>query len=103
MTSLDEPSEALRRLDRHLAETHGAYSGFRTPAGPVRTDDVGLSPAAEVDRLLDRFAGSETRFLDVGCGAGQTLCHHRWVFVRRRALTRYYPVDGLPGAGRAAG
>jgi SAM-dependent methyltransferase len=67
-------AEELRRLDRRLAETHGAYFGFRTEAGPVRTDDWGLCPAAEVDRLLDRYAGPETRFLDVGCGAGQTLC-----------------------------
>ena len=26
-------AEELRRLDRRLAETHGAYFGFRTEAG----------------------------------------------------------------------
>ena len=67
-------SEDLARLDRQLAETRGAYFGFQTAAGPERTEDYGLSPAAEVDRLLDRYAGPATRFLDVGCGAGQTLC-----------------------------
>lgn len=67
-------SDELARLDRRLAETRGAYFGFRTEAGPERTEDYGLSPAAEVDRLLDRYAGPESRVLDVGCGAGQTLC-----------------------------
>ncbi len=67
-------SEDLARLDRQLAETRGAYFGFQTVAGPERTEDYGLSPAAEVDRLLDRYAGPATRFLDVGSGAGQTLC-----------------------------
>lgn len=67
-------SDELARLDRRLAETRGAYFGFQTEASPERTEDYGLSPAAEVDRLLDRYAGPESRVLDVGCGAGQTLC-----------------------------
>jgi hypothetical protein len=58
-------SEDLARLDRSLAETRGAYFGFQTEAGPDRTDDHGQSPAVAVDRLLDRYAGPESRVLDV--------------------------------------
>ena len=34
----------------------------------------GDGPADEVDRLLDIFATPESQVLDLGCGAGFTLC-----------------------------
>lgn len=37
-------------------------------------ETYGDSPADEVDRLLDIFARPDSRVLDLGCGAGFTLC-----------------------------
>lgn|GEM_PF-2062675 len=61
-------------LDRELALRYGAYASLPTPYDPLLTETFGDSPAEEMDRLLDRFITQESRMLDLGCGAGQTLC-----------------------------
>jgi SAM-dependent methyltransferase len=57
-----------------LAQRYGAYASYRTDADPVRTEFHGDAPADEMDRLLELFARPDSRVLDLGCGAGQTLC-----------------------------
>ncbi len=61
-------------LDLKLAEQYGSYASFSTQADPTFTDYFGENPAEEVDRLLAIFAKPDRCFLDLGCGAGQTLC-----------------------------
>ena len=61
-------------LDEELAPSYGAYASFATPNAPVHTEFHGDPPALEFDRLLDRFVTPETDVLDLGCGAGFTLC-----------------------------
>ena len=41
---------------------------------PALVECYGESPADEVARLLRLHARSDSRLLDIGCGAGQTLC-----------------------------
>jgi cyclopropane fatty-acyl-phospholipid synthase-like methyltransferase len=65
----------LEERDRELARKYGAYASYpETDAAPMLTMDWGESAAGEVDRLLDRYAGPDAIVLDIGCGAGQTLC-----------------------------
>ncbi len=47
---------------------------YTTDADPIHTDSHGDPPASEVDRLHDLFCRPGCRVLDLGCGAGQTLC-----------------------------
>ncbi|GAB4459364.1 MAG: hypothetical protein OHK0029_21870 [Armatimonadaceae bacterium] len=60
--------------DAELATRYGAYASFATPHDPVLTETHGDGPAEEMDRLLDRFTSPDSTVLDLGCGAGQTLC-----------------------------
>jgi SAM-dependent methyltransferase len=61
-------------LDNELANRYGAYASFSTPHDPILVETFGDGPADEMDRLLDRFITSDTRVLELGCGAGQSLC-----------------------------
>jgi SAM-dependent methyltransferase len=61
-------------LDRELAGRYGSYASYPTDADPILVETYGDDPADEVDRLLDVFATPESRVLDLGCGAGFTLC-----------------------------
>ncbi len=63
----------LTELDRALAEKYGSYASYPTPTDPL-LEMYHDSPAAEVDRLLDAFVNPEVTLLDLGSGAGQTLC-----------------------------
>ena len=66
---------ALEERDRELARKYGAYASYtETDAAPMLTMDWGESAAGEVDRLLGRYAGPDAIVVDIGCGAGQTLC-----------------------------
>jgi SAM-dependent methyltransferase len=67
-------TDDLSRLDAHLARRHGAYLSYPTAEGPALVEHHGQPPAELVDRLLDLYARPDGCFLDVGCGAGQTLC-----------------------------
>lgn len=60
--------------DDELAAKYGGYAGFRSAASPAVTDYHGENPAAEMDRLLRLHARADSRVLDIGCGAGETLC-----------------------------
>lgn len=64
----------LEHLDRELAERYGAYASFETSHDPIHVETFGDAPWDETDRLLDRTVKAESVVLDLGCGAGQTLC-----------------------------
>jgi hypothetical protein len=65
--------DALNDLDEKLAHKYGRYASYQTPIEPV-LETYGDAPADEVDRLLTIFAQPPSTILDLGCGAGQTLC-----------------------------
>ena len=67
-------NDELRRLDAELARRAGAYLRYATEEGPALVEHHGQPPAELVDRLLDLYARPDGCFLDVGCGAGHTLC-----------------------------
>lgn len=64
----------LAELDQELARRYGSYASYPTETDPVLVETHGDSPADEVDRLLDVLARPDSRALDLGCGAGFTLC-----------------------------
>ncbi len=64
----------LEELDHRLAQRYGRYASYATDVDPIHTETHGDAPADEVDRLLDLFTQPGCRVLDLGCGAGQTLC-----------------------------
>ena len=61
-------------FDSELAKRYGAFASYRSDAFPSLIEYYGENPSAEIDRLLDQYATSESDVLDIGCGAGQTLC-----------------------------
>lgn len=61
-------------FDAELAERYGAFTSYTSAVSPALVEYYGENPAAEVDRLLDLYATPESNVLDLGCGAGQTLC-----------------------------
>lgn len=61
-----------KNIDKELAKRFRRYASFQTETDPV-AKYYGENPAEEVHRLLDIHVSSKTRFLDVGCGAGQTI------------------------------
>ena len=61
-------------LDRKLAERYGSYASYSTDTDPILVENYGDSHINEVDRLLATTTNSESNILDIGCGAGQTLC-----------------------------
>ena len=66
--------DTLQNLDRSLAQRFGAYASFQNESDPILVKTFGDDPADEVDRLLDIFATPKSQVLDLGCGAGFTLC-----------------------------
>jgi SAM-dependent methyltransferase len=76
---LTVPQEAatarVAPTDDELARKYGPYAGFRqAESAPIREEYHGEDPEEELQRLLDRYAHSMSHVLDIGCGAGQTLC-----------------------------
>jgi len=65
--------EQLEAVDRELAETHGAYASYTREDEPPG-EFQGPSVADEMDRLLSSYATPDSSVLDLGCGAGFTLC-----------------------------
>jgi SAM-dependent methyltransferase len=61
-------------FDIELAKRYGIFASYQSDAAPSQVEYHGENPAAEVDRLLDQYATSESTVLDIGCGAGHTLC-----------------------------
>jgi SAM-dependent methyltransferase len=84
-------SDALRRADEALSRKHGAYFSYVTAEGPESVEYHGQVPDALVDRLLDLYSSSDGCILDVGCGAGMTLCR------LARAVREAWGVDMLEG------
>jgi SAM-dependent methyltransferase len=64
----------LEDLDAKLAEKYGSHTSYSSGIGPSHIEYYGDSPVEEMKRLLDSYAYSESSVLDIGCGAGQTLC-----------------------------
>jgi SAM-dependent methyltransferase len=64
----------LSKLDQALAEKYGSYASFPHESDPILVKEYGDGPAAEVDKLLDIHATPDSQILDLGCGAGFTLC-----------------------------
>ncbi|HET8630443.1 MAG TPA: class I SAM-dependent methyltransferase [Thermomicrobiales bacterium] len=60
--------------DEELAARYGLYASFDSPASPALVKYYGENPADEMARLLRLHGGPESNVLDIGCGAGQTLC-----------------------------
>jgi SAM-dependent methyltransferase len=67
-------NKSLQKLDQDLAKRYGSYASFSHESDPILVKTYGDDPADEVGRLLDVFARPESRVLDLGCGAGFTLC-----------------------------
>jgi SAM-dependent methyltransferase len=61
-------------FDIELAERYGAFASYQSAISPSSIEYYGENPASEVDRLLDLYAIPECSVLDIGCGAGHTLC-----------------------------
>lgn len=61
-------------FDIELAKRYGAFTSYQSDASPSVIEYYGENPAAEMDRLLDRYAKASSVVLEIGCGAGQTLC-----------------------------
>lgn len=61
-------------FDQELARRYGGFTSYPSSVEPTHTEDYGENPAAETDRLLNLYATAESSVLDIGCGAGQTLC-----------------------------
>ena len=70
----DGRNEPEGDLDVALAARFGAYASFVTPNDPIAVEFHGDSPAIEVDRLLDSYVNNSVDVLDLGCGAGFSLC-----------------------------
>lgn len=66
---------SLTELDAQLAARYGGYASYRhnTDNDPVQ-ENYGDGPTEEVDRLLDVYCKPTSRLLDLGCGAGFSLC-----------------------------
>ncbi|GHO50932.1 class I SAM-dependent methyltransferase [Ktedonospora formicarum] len=61
-------------FDIELARRYGAFTSYQSDASPSAIEYYGENPAAEMDRLLDHYAEASSTVLEIGCGAGQTLC-----------------------------
>ncbi len=61
-------------FDRELATRYGVFASYQSDASPSSAEYYGENPSVEVDRLLDHYTTPESCALDIGCGAGQTLC-----------------------------
>ena len=66
--------DTLQNLDCSLAQRYGAYASFQNESDPILFKTFRDDPADEIDRLLDIFVTPESQILDLGCGAGFTLC-----------------------------
>jgi SAM-dependent methyltransferase len=67
-----------------VVQKYGDYAGFATERSPASVNHFGEDPLNEVKRLLGIYVDASSRILDIGCGAGQTLCkfaprvHEAW-------------------------
>ncbi|GCE12279.1 class I SAM-dependent methyltransferase [Tengunoibacter tsumagoiensis] len=61
-------------FDIELARRYGVFASYHSHACPSIIEHYGENPATEVDRLLNHYATAESTVLEIGSGAGQTLC-----------------------------
>lgn len=61
-------------IDHALAKRYGAFASYHSDAFPVSIEYYGENPTEEFDRLLDQYVRPDCAVLDLGCGAGHTLC-----------------------------
>ena len=61
-------------FDQELARRYGAFASYQSDASPSSIECYGENPLNEVDRLLDHYTTPDSSVLDLGCGAGHTLC-----------------------------
>jgi len=73
-TREDGRNEPMLPIDHEISPRRGAYASYVTLNDPLRTDYHGDSPAVEMDRLLDALTNESSKVLDLGSGAGFTLC-----------------------------
>jgi SAM-dependent methyltransferase len=66
--------KTLAKVNQELAKRYGSYASYPTEGDPDQIETYADGPAEAVDRLLDLFARPESQVLDIGCGAGFTLC-----------------------------
>lgn len=65
--------KSLAEIDATLADRFGDYASFETAVAPIR-EFYGNNPNDEFKRLLTGYLNPEATVLDLGCGAGQTIC-----------------------------
>ena len=87
----------LAALDEQLARRHGAYASYATEFDPILEGTFGDGPADGIDRLLDVYCGPQSCVLDLGCGAGFTLCR---LAPKVRAIWGFEQVDYFLEAAR---
>lgn len=68
---MDEKS--LAELDKELASRFGSYASYQTAVSPTN-EFYGDKPNQEFKRLLNLYLRPESTVLDLGCGAGHTIC-----------------------------
>lgn len=61
-------------FDDELARRYGVFASYQSDAYPSSIEYYSENPNNEVDRLLDHYTNPESYVLDIGCGAGHTLC-----------------------------
>ncbi len=66
--------QRLKAFDEELAAAGGAYWSYPTPHDPALEEFNGPDPAKAIDEILASYATPESCILDLGCGAGFTLC-----------------------------
>ncbi len=64
---------SLAELDAKLGARFGDYASFETTVSPTR-DYYGENPNKAFKRLLEGYLKPDSCVLDLGCGAGQTIC-----------------------------
>ncbi|VAW33705.1 hypothetical protein MNBD_CHLOROFLEXI01-1137 [hydrothermal vent metagenome] len=83
--------KSLAAVDAELANRFGDYAGFETAVSPT-LDFYGNDPNKEFKRLLIGYLKPDSSVLDLGCGAGQTICqiapqvNEVWGFKQEPAL-----------------
>lgn len=65
--------KSLAEIDDELSNQFGDYAGYATAVSP-RLEFYGDSPNQAFKQLLNTYICPESAVLDLGCGAGQTIC-----------------------------
>ncbi len=83
--------KSLAEIDDELSSRFGEYASYETAVSPA-IEYYCNNPNQEFKRLLSNYLQPESAVLDLGCGAGQTLCQlapkvkEAWGFDQEPAL-----------------